>query len=85
MSKAKKALRAKSLAIETVPTPTPTAAFVPETEDARDARAQACGKELRDLLKKYNCAITVPTLDISTGRIWPKVEIFAKPEAQKDV
>lgn len=55
------------------------------TAEADEKRAAQCNKELGELMLKYNCVLTVPTLDISTGRIWPRIQVFPKPEAQRDV
>lgn len=63
----------------------PSPATETANEDEQQQRAALCNKELAELMLKHNCVLTVPTLDISTGRIWPRIQVFAKPEAQRGV
>jgi len=50
---------------------------VGETEAERDARIDRATLAIREILKKETCTIMVPTLDISSGRVFPKVEVVA--------
>jgi len=53
-------------------------------------RREVCGKAIREVLKTHNCILTVPSIDISTGRILPTIQIKAvprqatKPEPEPD-
>ena len=50
----------------------------PTPVDDRTVRAETCNRELTALLQKYNCVLTVVSLNIQTGKVLPQVEIIAK-------
>ncbi len=54
---------------------------VQETDEARQARVDRAGGAIRQVLQAESCVLTVPTLDISTGRVFARIEIFAGPLA----
>lgn len=51
----------------------------PEQEAEQQARVEKCSEAIKNLLKEHNCILTVPTLDISTGRMFPQIQLRAQP------
>lgn len=47
------------------------------------SRVKACNDAIREALQKYDCMLQVPKLDISTGRIFPIVQVTPKPTQNK--
>ncbi len=53
--------------------------LTPEQEAEMAERVERAQAKIKTVLEEERCIITVPTLDISTGRIWPNVKLQAKP------
>ena len=51
-----------------------------EIEKEKMDREKSCGLAIRDVLKTHNCILTVPSIDISTGKILPTIQIRANPQ-----
>ncbi len=59
-------------------TPTPQ----PQTKEQKaeqQARVEKCGEAIKALLAEHRCILTVPTIDISTGRVFPEIQLRAQP------
>ncbi len=52
--------------------------LTPEQEAEQTARVNKCSEGIRALLKEHRCILTVPTLDISTGRMFPQIQLRAQ-------
>lgn len=50
-----------------------------ESDEGREQRRALCAKAVRDALNKYECLLTVPTIDISSGRFIPLPQIDVAP------
>lgn len=48
-----------------------------ETEEQKQARVDAANKALKALCEKFHVVFHVPTLDISSGKIWPRIKLLA--------
>ncbi len=57
--------------------PTPT--VVQETDEARQARVNRANQAIREVLTKETCILMVPNLDISSGRVFPQIQVVAQP------
>lgn len=59
----------------------PTTALKPqpekETEEQKQARVAGANKALKALCEQYHVAFHVPQLDISSGKIWPIIQLMA--------
>jgi hypothetical protein len=62
--------------IQTAPQ-VPTPAVTGETPDQRIERENRAAKAIREILVQEHCTITVPVLDISSGRVFPKPQVMA--------
>ncbi len=64
----------------TNPTPeVPAKETVQETDEQRQARVNRCNQAIREALKADNCILTVPSLDISSGRVFAQIILKAQP------
>jgi hypothetical protein len=64
-----------------VANPQPEAAAketVQETDEQRQERVDRANKAIREVLKAENCILTVPSLDISTGRVFAQIVLRAQ-------
>ncbi len=74
--------RAAALAAQAQPQtsePIKPAPLTPEQEAEQTARVNKCSEGIKALLKEHRCILTVPTLDISTGRMFPQIQLRAQP------
>lgn len=46
--------------------------------DDRAVRAKTCNEEIMKIMQKYNCVFNISKLDISTGKIFPQLDIVAR-------
>lgn len=58
--------------------PTKGTPNVSETDEQREERVNRANQAIREILKKENCILMVPVLDISTGRVFPKIQVVAQ-------
>ena len=54
-----------------------SAPVLKETNEQKQARVEAANKALKALCEQYHVAFHVPTLDISSGKIWPTIQLLA--------
>ncbi len=50
-----------------------------ETDEQKQKRLDDAQKALNALLKEYRVALNVAKLDISSGKIWPQIDLVALP------
>ncbi len=74
----KKNLKPDSQKIPTAPA-NPITPRVPqkETDEQKQARVDGANKALQALCASYHVAFHVPSLDISSGKIWPVIKLMA--------
>lgn len=48
-----------------------------ETDEQKQARVDAANKAIQDVCAQYHVGFHVPTLDISSGKIWPEIKLMA--------
>jgi hypothetical protein len=53
-----------------------------ETDAEREVRVKNAQTELAALFKKYSVSLNVTKLDISSGKIWPEINLVALPLSQ---
>lgn len=58
--------------------PLEAAPNVSETDTDREGRVNRANQAIRDILKQENCILMVPSLDISTGRVFPQIQVIAQ-------
>lgn len=54
----------------------------PQTEEQKadqQARVEKASEAIKAILVEHRCILTVPTLDISTGRVFPQIQLRAQP------
>ena len=59
------------------PRPVPTPQPIKETNEQKQSRVEAANKALKALCDQYHVSFHVPSLDISSGKIWPVIQLIA--------
>ncbi len=50
-----------------------------ETDEQKEARLKTASEALTALLKEHRVSLNVSKLDISSGKIWPQIDLIALP------
>ena len=50
---------------------------IKETDEQKNARVEQANKAIQAVCKQYHVAFHVPTLDISSGKLWPVIKLLA--------
>ena len=66
------------LPVEPAKDPTPQETQPIGLVDDSGLREEATAREIKEILLKHNCGICVTTLDIRSGRVFPRIQIVAK-------
>jgi hypothetical protein len=62
--------------------PAPASPLAPETAEQKEARIAAANKAIQEVCKRFGVAFHVPSLDISSGKIWPVISLLATDKPQ---
>ncbi len=65
--------------------PAAAEALVSEAAEERKARVDRANQAIREILTAEHCVLTVPKLDISTGRVFAEIVLLAQalPQAEQ--